>query len=344
MLLAISQLLYALSPSVWPVIASRALMGIAATNSTACRTVVADGATREERTAHTAAISAASSLGFVCGPAIGGLLFLLPGASLRAPGWCGLGLAALNVALVLLLVRPPAAAPRASSSRLTGRATGGGEAESDLTAAPAPSAEDEEAAGERSSSFGERSPQRFRSSSFGDNFESVRLTGVTSGGALADAADAAEPAAPPVSYGGLVVLGLVQLARTMVDSKARLAFAPSPRGFDSRLLGAAPAVLSAAWAPARLAEHSVPTHREAPLVSCTQALTSPFASFEALVTPFTEEAYGFSLPAIGVLFAGASRRPPSPASPPPSQPCHLALPPPRATCPIRQAPPPRRCP
>ena len=69
LLLVASQLLYALSPSIWPVIVSRALMGAASTTSTVCRTIVADsGASRDERTTLTAAVSAASSLGFVAGP------------------------------------------------------------------------------------------------------------------------------------------------------------------------------------------------------------------------------------------------------------------------------------
>ena len=56
-------------------------MGAASTTSTVCRTVVAMNllASREERTRQTAAMNAATTLGFVGGPAIGGLLFLLPG-------------------------------------------------------------------------------------------------------------------------------------------------------------------------------------------------------------------------------------------------------------------------
>ena len=68
-LLVASQALYALSQSIWPVIVSRALMGAASTTSTVCRTLVADsGSSREERNKLTAAVSAASSFGFVFGP------------------------------------------------------------------------------------------------------------------------------------------------------------------------------------------------------------------------------------------------------------------------------------
>ena len=84
LLLAASQVLYALASSAWMVVVSRALMGAASTTSTVCRTVVAMNllASREERTRQTAAINAATTLGFVGGPAIGGLLFLLPGTLL----------------------------------------------------------------------------------------------------------------------------------------------------------------------------------------------------------------------------------------------------------------------
>ena len=70
-LLIASQTLYAMAPSASMVVVSRALMGVASTTSTVCRSVVAQGASREERTRQTAAINAASTLGFVLGPAIG---------------------------------------------------------------------------------------------------------------------------------------------------------------------------------------------------------------------------------------------------------------------------------
>ena len=51
LLLAASQVLYALASSAWMVVVSRALMGVASTTSTVCRTVVAMNlASREERT------------------------------------------------------------------------------------------------------------------------------------------------------------------------------------------------------------------------------------------------------------------------------------------------------
>jgi MFS family permease len=54
LLLAASQVLYALASSAWMVVVSRALMGAASTTSTVCRTVVAMNlASREERTRKT---------------------------------------------------------------------------------------------------------------------------------------------------------------------------------------------------------------------------------------------------------------------------------------------------
>lgn len=68
-------------------------MGAASTTSTVCRTFVAKhGTTADERARHTAVLSACTSFGFVLGPAIGGLIFLLPvdrSELLRTPGWIG---------------------------------------------------------------------------------------------------------------------------------------------------------------------------------------------------------------------------------------------------------------
>ena len=117
LLLAGSQLLYALSPSVATVVVARALMGIAGTTSTVCRTAVAGAsASRDERARLTAAVSAASNLGFVLGPALGGLLFLIPGVALRSPGWLGFALAGTNL-LAVLFFPPESPVPSSSLPR-----------------------------------------------------------------------------------------------------------------------------------------------------------------------------------------------------------------------------------
>ena len=287
-LLAASQVLYALASSAWLVVVSRAVMGAASTTSTVCRTAVAmNVASREERTRQTAAINAATTLGFVGGPAIGGLLFLIPGAGLNSPGWLGAGLAGLNLLLLLspelwrgaaacwgscwgscwgrrapplLSLRPSV---NGSSRRASLRASLRASVEnSNLRTALAPGGDDrgstrdelpvgkeEEAEAEAEAEAEEGQAEGWTEGGRGrDGTPPWEVQPPTAAGESESAVTRSASHAPaPASRTGLFMLGMVQLA-----------------------------------------------------------MTSPFASFETLVTPFTEDAYAFSKPAIGALFAGAS--------------------------------------
>ena len=104
-LLVGGSLLYSLAPSAACVLMARLLLGAAATSSSSCRTWVArQGASKEERQVQTSRLAAVTSCGFVIGPALGGLVFLIPASQndlLRSPGWLSVALGLICFVCVL---------------------------------------------------------------------------------------------------------------------------------------------------------------------------------------------------------------------------------------------------
>ena len=93
--------LTALAGSLPMLLFARVVGGIGASNIGSAQAVVADVTPPEKRAAGMGAIGAAIGMGFVVGPAIGGLLS--PHGEVT-PFWVAMGLAALNALLVLLLL------------------------------------------------------------------------------------------------------------------------------------------------------------------------------------------------------------------------------------------------
>ncbi len=95
---------YAVAPSFGWLLASRAFAGAATANIPIAQAYVADVTPPEGRARGMGLIGAAFGLGFVLGPAIGGLL---SGISLGAPGWAAAGLSLANgVAAFFILAEP----------------------------------------------------------------------------------------------------------------------------------------------------------------------------------------------------------------------------------------------
>jgi len=95
---------YALAPSFGWLLVSRLFAGAATANIPIAQAYVADVTPPEGRARGMGLIGAAFGLGFVLGPAIGGLL---SGISLGAPGWAAAGLSLANgVAAFFILAEP----------------------------------------------------------------------------------------------------------------------------------------------------------------------------------------------------------------------------------------------
>jgi MFS family permease len=101
---AVAFLLYGLADSFVMLLASRLFAGIATANIAIAQAYVADVTPPEARARGMGLIGAAFGLGFVLGPAIGGLL---TGISLGAPGWAAAGLSLANgLAAFFVLAEP----------------------------------------------------------------------------------------------------------------------------------------------------------------------------------------------------------------------------------------------
>lgn len=107
----------AVAQEIWVVLVARFLGGIlsAATVPTA-QAYVADTSGGEERAGRMAAMGAAMNLGFICGPAVGGLLAAL-GLGYRGTFLVAMGLALLNWVIAFFALPEPAHRKEASSSR-----------------------------------------------------------------------------------------------------------------------------------------------------------------------------------------------------------------------------------
>jgi DHA1 family tetracycline resistance protein-like MFS transporter len=120
---ALAYLWFAFADALWMLFAARALAGICAGNIAAAQAYIADVTLPEKRARGMGMIGAAFGLGFIIGPALGGVLagHDLATADLRAPGLlaCGLSLVALlGVLLVLKESLPAGLPPRPRKSRL----------------------------------------------------------------------------------------------------------------------------------------------------------------------------------------------------------------------------------
>ncbi len=101
---SVSYVLFALSAgleshraAIWLMIASRAFAGLCGGNITVAQAYIADISAPDQRSRRMGLIGMAFGLGFIFGPAIGGLSIKLIGAS--GPGWIAAGLCAANFLL-----------------------------------------------------------------------------------------------------------------------------------------------------------------------------------------------------------------------------------------------------
>lgn len=120
---ALAYLWLGFASAVWMLFAARALAGACAGNIAAANAYIADVTTPEKRARGMGMIGAAFGLGFIIGPALGGVVAgnNLATADLRSPGLiaCGLSLIAfLGVVLVLKESLPKDLAPRSRKSRI----------------------------------------------------------------------------------------------------------------------------------------------------------------------------------------------------------------------------------
>lgn len=120
---ALAYLWLGFASALWMLFAARALAGACAGNIAAANAYIADVTTPAKRARGMGMIGAAFGLGFIIGPALGGVVAgnNLATADLRSPGLiaCGLSLIAfLGVVLVLKESLPKDLAPRSRKSRI----------------------------------------------------------------------------------------------------------------------------------------------------------------------------------------------------------------------------------
>lgn len=93
--LGLDYILMALAPSLWLLFVGRVISGITAASFSVASAYIADITAPEKRAAAFGMIGAAFGIGFICGPAIGGILGEL---GPRVPFWAAAGLSLLNFA------------------------------------------------------------------------------------------------------------------------------------------------------------------------------------------------------------------------------------------------------
>jgi DHA1 family tetracycline resistance protein-like MFS transporter len=109
--LGLDYIIMALAPDLWWLLAGRLISGVTASSFSTCYAYVADITAEEERAAAFGKLGAAFGLGFILGPAVGGLL---GSVSLRAPFWAAAGFSLLNAGFGLFVL--PESLPKALRS------------------------------------------------------------------------------------------------------------------------------------------------------------------------------------------------------------------------------------
>jgi MFS transporter, DHA1 family, tetracycline resistance protein len=99
--LGLDYIIMALAPSLWVLLAGRLLAGMTAASFSTAFAYVADVTSFEKRAAEFGKIGAAFGLGFIVGPAAGGLL---AGIDARLPFWVASGLSLTNFAYVYFVL------------------------------------------------------------------------------------------------------------------------------------------------------------------------------------------------------------------------------------------------
>ena len=102
----LSQLGYAVAPSFMVLLAARALAGVCGANVGAAQAYIADVTDEKSRAAGMGMLGAAFGLGFIFGPAFGGVISHFFGE--RTPFYFASGLALGNFALAFFILREPA--------------------------------------------------------------------------------------------------------------------------------------------------------------------------------------------------------------------------------------------
>lgn len=105
--LGLDYIVMALAPDLWWLLAGRIISGVTASSFSVCYAYVTDVTVEAKRAAAFGRLGAAFGLGFILGPAIGGLL---GGVSVRAPFWVAAGLSLANAAFGFLVL--PESLPR----------------------------------------------------------------------------------------------------------------------------------------------------------------------------------------------------------------------------------------
>lgn len=115
---SVAYLLFAFSSSLWMLLLSRIFAGIMAGNIATAQAYVADVTEEKDRARGMGLIGAAFGVGFVIGPAIGGIVMKLDAAApFRTIGFIAAALSALSFVLVFLRLPEPPRESRESASR-----------------------------------------------------------------------------------------------------------------------------------------------------------------------------------------------------------------------------------
>lgn len=100
---SLSMVMYAMTFSLWGILASRVLAGLAAANVVVAQAYIADTSTEKDRAAKQGRVSAALLVGLVAGPAIGGQLAHMGGN--RLLGYAAAAASALSFVWIFIAVR-----------------------------------------------------------------------------------------------------------------------------------------------------------------------------------------------------------------------------------------------
>jgi DHA1 family tetracycline resistance protein-like MFS transporter len=112
--LGLDYVVMALAPNLWWLLAGRIVSGVTASSFSVCYAYVADITPEAGRAAAFGRLGAVTGLGFILGPAIGGLLGAI---SLRAPFWVAAAFSLANALLGLVVL--PESLPRGSRAQFT---------------------------------------------------------------------------------------------------------------------------------------------------------------------------------------------------------------------------------